>query len=80
MLAGYATAAIQTSLKDFTTSFQDSFHFIFISFVEQKDGMDIPIARVKNVDNANIVLAADFLDLREDKWQLGPWNNAILSH
>ncbi len=49
-----------------------------VAFVEEQDRVNVAIARVEDVGDAQIVLATHFLDEAKDVRQLGARHNAVL--
>ena len=78
VLARHAASTIQTLLKDFMAGGDDALGLFGIAFVKQQDRMDVTIARVKNIHDANVMLAADFGDALQDMRQLGAWYDSVL--
>ena len=59
MLTGETAAKIDASLQDFLSSFQDSRGLFGIAFVKQENRMDVAIASMEYVADAQLVFFAN---------------------
>ena len=64
--------------QDFSSGRHRPLHLLAIALVEQEDRMDVAIAGMGDVDNANLVLPADFGRAANDLRQSGPRHHAVL--
>ena len=78
MLAGNAAAAGEALEEDFFAGREDPFYFFRVTLIEQEDRVEIAVAGVEDVDDADLVLRADFADAPEDVRQLSARNDAVL--
>src|SRR5690242_2913602 len=60
------------------TGSSDPFDLFHIALVEEDDGMNVTVAGVKDVGDAELIVGADALDFAEDVRQLGARNHAVL--
>src|SRR5262249_7224041 len=79
MFAGHAATAGDALLEDFAAGGQDAFDLRRVALVEEQNRMDIAVAGVKDVDDLDIVLAANFHDPAEDMRQFSARHDAVLS-
>ena len=66
VFASDASATSKTLIQDLAACFQDVFGLFQIAFVEQQDRMDISVAGVENVHDADVVLLANLDDAFQD--------------
>ena len=62
MLAGHAAAAVNALLEDLVTGRQHSADLVRIAFVEEKTGMNVAVAGVEYVADADLIFLADVID------------------
>ena len=78
VFAGHASAALDARIDNLAACLQHAIDLLLVALVEEQDWMDVAVAGVKYIDDANIVFLADFDDSLEDLGQLGSWYDTIL--
>src|SRR5262249_6027634 len=78
MFARDAAAAADALFQDFVTRLEYALDLFRVALVEQENRMDIAVAGVEDVGDAELVLAADALDLAENVRQLSARHDAVL--
>src|SRR5436189_5946758 len=78
MLAGDAAAASDTLFQDLSAGGQDALDLGRVAFVEQQNRMNVPVARMEDIHDLNVVFLADFHDAAEDVRQLRARDHAVL--
>lgn len=78
VFAGDAAAGGEAFVEDFIAGVENAADLLGVAFVEEQNRMNVAIAGVKNIDNANIVSLANFDDFLEDVRQLSARDDAVL--
>ncbi len=79
VLSGDAAAAPDAFIQNLMTSSQYSFHLVGMALIEQQNGVNVAVAGMENVADANLMLGADPLNLAENVGQLSSRYDAILA-
>src|SRR5207249_1343182 len=78
VLARYASAARQTFLQDLVAGSEHALDLGRVALVEQQNRMNVAVAGMEDIDDPNVVLAADLHDFSQDMRQFGAGDNAVL--
>ena len=78
VLAGDAAAEVDALVEDLVARQQDALHLLGVALVEQQDRVDVAVAGVKDVGDAQVVPLADVGDEPQDVRQLGARHDAVL--
>src|SRR5262249_28316447 len=78
VLAGDAAALRDALLEDLVARREDALHFLGVAFVEEHDGMEVAVAGVEDVADAQVVLLPDALDLAQHVRQFATRHDPVL--
>ena len=78
MFAGDAASELDALGKDGVPCLDHALGLFVVPLIEQQDGMDISVARVEDVYDADLILLARGYDEIEDLRELGPRHNSVL--
>jgi hypothetical protein len=79
VLAGDAAAAADAFIQNLMTGRQHSPHLVGVALIEQQYGVNVAVAGMENVADANLMLGTDPLNLAENVRQLSSRDDAVLA-
>src|SRR5262249_32268250 len=78
VLASDAAAGADALVEDFVAGGKDAPDLVGVALVEEKNWVDVAVARVENVADAELVMLRDALDFTENVGELAARHDAVL--